>query len=99
MENRAGTCPNCGEPMVEGRSICPRCGFRLGKPSPWLILARIVLVLACLLIAVPAALAGGCFVVFGVGNGMRDPTGLLIGFALLTLAAALLWGAVQVFRR
>jgi len=80
-------CPHCGKPVAIGAPYCPACGYRIHRvslsasPPPvnwWLV--------PVLLIAVPLAACGGCFLFDVSSNAM--------GFALAIEAFSVVAGLI-----
>lgn len=85
-------CPNCGQIIPAGLQYCSLCGHG-AKYSPARPAAgsNIGLVIAFVLVGIPSAVCGGCFMIVG-GGGLE---GLLPGLFGLTIFGALLWALIK----
>lgn len=89
------SCSKCGLEMGEALKFCPRCGARLQRG---LRFAGCYIAVLCLL-ALPSALAGGCFLLIsGVGTGHPESGALLIGVGGLVFAVLCIWGIVRLLK-
>ena len=91
----AYSCPNCGHEMHQRLPFCPQCGARL-EHGPRFAGCFIALLA---MLALPSALAGGCFILFSTFEGRAaDPTMLTIGAAALAFSAFCIWGIVRMIK-
>lgn len=94
-------CQNCGSNLVPGQAYCPNCGLRVkGGTDAGKVLARVLLILISVFVALPLAIMGGGCLVMGVAS--LNGEGLLIaviGLAALAGAIAILYATVTAFRR
>lgn len=93
-------CPKCGADVSAESRFCGNCGndMVVAKVSGWIIAARIVSVIALVLIACPAGAWGGCMLILSIGSGF-SALEFLYAISLVGVAVALMWFMIWAFQR
>src|SRR5207302_9708759 len=88
-------CPNCGRPLPapKGLTSCPNCGFLFGPPAVGSLASKILTSVLFILVGLPLAVVGSCFLVTGANSGPMDS--VVIGILILALFGLLLWMLIR----
>lgn len=91
----AYSCPHCGHAMAQAMDFCPQCGMRLSHAPRFAGCYITILVL----LALPSALAGGCFLLFSSFESSSPDRGMVaIGLLGLAFSALCIWGVVRLVK-
>ncbi len=91
-------CPKCGQEISETDAYCPNCGCGLEAKGTRALRTfnQVSSILVLVVIGIPTALAGGCFLIMSFVGGIQPG---LIALGLLAVFAATVTYVVYAYKK